>query len=67
MSGICRWLSAYGWSNGVKSISSPLDFRIRVGEGMFMVLVSLLIERGIYLSTLNIAWGKVRFLPSMQP
>ena len=36
MSGICRWLSAYGWSNGVKSISSPLDFRVRVGEGTYV-------------------------------
>ena len=40
MSALCRWLSAYGWSNGMKSLLSPLDLRIRVGEGEYQNFVS---------------------------
>lgn len=34
ISAVCRWLSVYGWSNGVRSLLTPTDFRVRVGEGM---------------------------------
>ena len=30
---VCRWLSAYGWAEGVRSLGSPLELRKRVGNG----------------------------------
>ena len=33
VSAVCRWLSAYGWSDGIKCITLPSDLRRRVGNG----------------------------------
>ncbi len=33
MSAVCRWLSAYGWSDGIKCITLPSDLRRKVGNG----------------------------------
>ena len=34
VSAMCRWLSVYGWSEGVKSVALPNDWRQKVGHGM---------------------------------
>ena len=33
MGAVCRWVSGYGWAQGVRHITSPTDLRERVGHG----------------------------------
>ncbi len=33
VSAVCRWMSAYGWPDGTRCISTPSDFRLKVGNG----------------------------------
>ena len=35
MNAVCRWVSCYGWGQGVRQITSPTDLRERVGHSEF--------------------------------
>ena len=36
---VCRWVSGYGWGEGVKHITSPTDLRERVGHSQLCTII----------------------------
>lgn len=63
VSAVCRWLSAYGWSEGTKCITSPTDFRVRVGNDLPKPGVkqrsSISTSRGLLVDMLTHLCGRV--------
>ncbi len=40
VSAVCRWLSMFGWSEGVRCVSVPTEVRKRVGHGELNKIVN---------------------------
>jgi len=63
ISGVCRWLSAYGWAEGVKCVLTPVDLRKKVGHDLPKAGVkqrsSLKVSRGMLVDLLTHVCGRL--------